>query len=130
MTVNWRSRKLKFWASEPFEFGFERNPNPLSLTIINGIASEPRHMLLVSVRFIFKGEEFGIGIIRNRYKPDDHLLDLLEAGKKVTVGGEFLSLDNDVVRSRKLETVEDANHILTLPMKEKIGLIGEIELVP
>ncbi len=120
-------QKLHFRVSEPFEFGYEDNPDPILLEIIGSVFSEGKPRLVVRGLIKDRGKVYSVGVAGARYRGDS-LVDILGAGRRCTVNSEFFP---SAALEHERNTFDDGAlaELFRVPRESRLMLIGDLSFV-
>lgn len=127
-----QSWNLALEVSEPFEYGFEPNPNPILVTVIETLLLDSRPGLLIGGFVASRGRNYREGVATARYTGSDLLADI-ERGRGCTVNAAFYpeeidlsSLISHAVTSDLQLCWSDLGRLTGVPDEGQLRLIGTL----
>jgi hypothetical protein len=121
-------KTLRFWVSDPFEYGNDDNLTPLELKIVKEDVVSGRRILAVVGQFQYGGKTYRNGLLRPRHG-DDLLLIFSMGSRGSSVNARFVPPERDNEIDIVKMSIAEIQKAMTSPNTDWGDLVGDIKVV-
>ncbi|WP_421694514.1 hypothetical protein [Aestuariivirga sp.] len=127
MSAHRQGTKCHFSVSEPIEFKFEGNPQPLSVELLDSATVKGKEMVLLGADILSNGRRYSLGLASARYT-GDNIIPLIASALGCNINGVFFR-DEDLKDCAAGQTAEEVAAVSSsISLSDRLLLVGNLRL--